>query len=506
MVDRGKLLVAYEMGLGKTPMTIAAIETLRDKGLANNGIVVGIASVKYQWAKEIKKFSDASVLVVDGTPLQRKSQYAEAANYNYVILNYEQVVNDWGYVSKLPRDFVVCDEVTAIKSFKAKRSRRVKRLQTEYLFGLSGQPIENKPEEVYSIMQWIDTSVLGRFDLFDKTFIVRNGFGGVQYYKNLPTFHKALTEAMVRKTQKDPDVAPYMPKVSEQNRYVEFDTAGKRLYKRIAKELLADLAAAQDKFGANFDVMSHYTGQEDPAANAMRGMIMSKLTCLRMLCDDGSMLRLSASRYEKVQAGLAGVSGGSAYAHELEQAGVLAGITRSPKIDATIELIQEILDASPDNKIVVFSFFTPTLNVLQERTQGFTGSVQFKGSMDAKQRDTAKEKFQEDKHCRLFLSSDAGGYGVDLPNANYLINIDLPWSSGRLVQRNSRIIRTSSEFKNVNLINMLMQGSIEERQYDMLVSKKAIASAILDGKGIDTEGKLTLNLKTLTTFLQTTEL
>jgi SNF2 family DNA or RNA helicase len=217
------------------------------------------------------------------------------------------------------------------------------------------------------------------------------------------------------------------------------------------------------------------------------------------------MLRLSADRYEKVQLGQAGVSGGSVYAHELAQGGALASITRAPKIDATVELIEEILDASPENKVVLFSFFTPSLNVLQERIKRFTESVQFKGSMNAIQRDKAKEEFQSNPHCRVFLSSDAGGYGVDLPNANFLINLDLPWSSGRLVQRNSRIIRTSSTFKNVTLINMLMQGSIEERQYDMLTAKKQIAEAILDGKGIDMEGKLTLNLATLTTFLQTSE-
>ena len=77
---------------------------------------------------------------------------------------------------------------------------------------MTGTPIENgKPEELYSIMQFIDPKVLGRFDLFDKTFIVRNHFGGVEKYRNLTTLSKTLATASVRKRQQDPDVAPYLP-------------------------------------------------------------------------------------------------------------------------------------------------------------------------------------------------------------------------------------------------------------------------------------------------------
>jgi SNF2 family DNA or RNA helicase len=95
---------------------------------------------------------------------------------------------------------------------------------------------------------------------------------------------------------------------------------------------------------------------------------------------------------------------------------------------------------------------------------------------------------------------------VDLPNANYLISADLPWSAGKLDQRNARIIRLSSEFEAVTLIYMLMAGSIEERQFDMLAQKQAIASAIVDGKGYDRKtGRLDLDLKTLSAFLQESE-
>jgi SNF2 family DNA or RNA helicase len=123
------------------------------------------------------------------------------------------------------------------------------------------------------------------------------------------------------------------------------------------------------------------------------------------------------------------------------------------------------------------------------------------GDMSNKAKDVAKRRFQTDPKCRLFLSSDAGGYGVDLPQAQYLISYDLPWSAGALAQRNARIIRLSSTFDTVTIFSLLMKGSIEERQYDMLAQKNLIASAVVDGKGADSDGRLVLNLSTLRTFL-----
>lgn len=496
MVDQGKMLVAYEMGLGKTPMTIAAIEELIESGKAYQGIIVVNASLKYQWARQISKFTnDANVLVVDGTKEERYKQYEAAIDgqYEYVILNYEQVVNDWDYVRRLPRDFMVCDEVTAIKSFTSKRSRRIKKLQAPYKYGLTGTPVENKPEELYSILQWLEPSVLGRFDYFDKTFIVRDGFGGVKFYKNLPLFHKRVSSIMVRKTQNDEDVKPYLPTVSDPiNHYVIFDPASRRVYKKIAKELQADLVQAATS-GTGFDLWRHYNGGDD-GMNKLRGQIMSKLGALRMLCDHPELLRISAKAYGKPGAA------GSAYAADLYNRGLLDGLKVAPKMNHCVDTINEILGENDKNKVVLFAFYKPLLRIIQKEVD--YSSVIFDGDMDAKQKDAAKQEFESNPDCRIFLSSDAGGYGVDLPSANYLINYDLPWSAGKLAQRNSRIIRASSEWGSVFLLNMVINGSIEDRLLDMLMQKKAIAAAILDGK-YDKDGRIVLTLDTLTNFLDT---
>jgi SNF2 family DNA or RNA helicase len=124
------------------------------------------------------------------------------------------------------------------------------------------------------------------------------------------------------------------------------------------------------------------------------------------------------------------------------------------------------------------------------------------GGMSAEERDEAKQQFSTDASTRLFLSSDAGGYGVDLPMANYLISYDLPWSSGKLEQREARIIRLSSKFPHVTIATFVMQGSIEERQYEMLQQKRSINEAFVDGKHHDNRGGFDITLSSLSTFLR----
>lgn len=487
------------MGLGKTVITIAAIEQLIEDGEVGGGLIIVPASLKFQWQRMIREFTheEANILVVDGPPKRREEQYRvlRAGEAEYGIITYDQVVNDWEIVRSLPRDYIVIDEATAIKNFQPKRSKRVKRLSARFKWALTGQPIENRAEEVFSIMQWVDPDVLGSFDTFDKTFIIRDGFGRVLRYKNLDTLHNVLDKAMVRRTRDD--VADQLPRVVEESILVDFYPAEAAVYRHIVTDLLVEIQQAMG--WGNFNLYGFYSGADDMIE--ARGRVMSRLTCLRMLCDSPELLRRSADLYDGV-VDVPGIRGGSEYASELKAQNLIGGLKGSPKLQATVELITEILEADPDNKIVLFSFFKHMLDLIEEATAAKTRSVKFTGSMNSQDRDISIQTFKSDPECRLFLSSDAGGYGVDLPQANFLISFDLPWSAGKWDQRNARIIRLSSTFPKVTLISMLMAGSIEERQYDMLQQKSRIGAAVMDGKGIDTKGGLSLTLDSLSEFLR----
>ena len=498
MVSRKNMLVAYEMGLGKTCMTIAAVEEL---ALKKPVLIIALSSLKYQWGKEIAKFSDSTYKVIDGTKSTREKDYLlGASSCNYVITNYESIVNDWDVVSSIEWGGIVCDEATAIKGFRSKRSKKVKELarKVPVRFALTGTPIENgRPEELYSIMQFVDPTLLGRFDLFDQTFIVRNHFGGVQRYRNLSLFHTKMKGASVRKIQTDLDVAPFLPdSIHRDPLYVDFDKYSSKLYNFIAEELSNELYEAQQLLGANFSIFAHY-GMENQAggpADAMRGSIMSKITALRMLCDHPQLLHDSAMRYANND------GEGSSYAHSLMEQGLIKVGASSEKLNALKNYVHDHLETDDEAKVVIFTSYVGMVDLIHEKLGGTT----YTGRMNAKEKEKSKEKFLLDPDCRVFISSDAGGYGVDLPNANLLINYDLPWSAGLTMQRNGRIKRASSRWPMVTIQDLLVKNSIEERQHEMLQQKTSVADAVLDGQGINSKGGIDMTVGSLIGFLQNT--
>ena len=494
MLDRKSLLLTHDMGLGKTITAIATIEELIDSGVAEQVLIICPASVKWQWEKQLKKRTDgALVKVINGNKNERWAQYRiiRRGEVEYTIMNYEQVVSDWDTLRHFTWDAVVCDEITYIKSPSAKRTRHVQRIRSPYRFGLTGQPIENRPEELYHIMKWVDPDVLGPAKVFDSTFVVRNRWGGVKYYKNLGRLRGLMTDAMHRKKRSDPDVKAQMPKIVHEEYLVDFDPATEKVYDQVSLELINVLRGSTAHSGWN--ILDHYTGAGD---SWMNGEVMPRLMALRMLCNHPDLLSYSADLFDDPES-----QAGSQYASNLRSSGELNRLssTRSPKLLVTKEVIEEILDADPKNKIVVFSFFKPMLKLIGSTLK--VGHEYFTGDFTTEEREKARDTFSDDPLCRVLLSSDAGGIGVDLPAANYLISYDLPWSAGKLKQREARIDRISSEWDEITLIKMVMRGSIEEWMLDVLNQKIAVASAWIDGD-YDKQGNFELTAQGLCEFLE----
>jgi len=494
MVNRGQMLLGMVMGAGKTPTTIAATEELADDGEITRCLIIVPSSLKYQWKKELAKFAPrASVAVIDGSKARREKQWRLSISSRYVICNAESLLKDEKKVGKY--DAVVVDEATIIKTRNVKRSRLIKRLGKKvlYRFALTGQPIENRPEELFSIMEFVDRDVLGNFQTFDNTFIVRDHWGKPVRYRNLDVMNNALEDVLIRKTYDD--IKDQLPDIIKQVIAVPFDAKGAKVYNRISDDLLDKLGAAIRKGGGGFNLWAHYNGGEDAQA---QGEIMTRLTTLRMICDNPKLVRLSAANFDNPH-----IKAGSQYASTIVQEGWLTDVKATPKLDVCLEYIEEVLTEDPKNKVVLFSFFKANLALLELKlaAKGFE-SVPFMGGMTSKEKDESKEEFASNPDCRVFLSSDAGGYGVDLPMANYLISYDLPWSSGKLEQREARIIRLSSEFPHVTIATFVMEGSIEERQYEMLQHKKNVNEAFIDGRHQDVQKGMDVDVDSLTTFLR----
>lgn len=498
MVDRGQMLLGLTMGAGKTATSIAAIEYLHTLEEVDRCLVIVPSSLKYQWEREIKKFTNASVSIIDGTPQKRVAQWRTSIASRYVIVNPESLQKDEAILKKQAFQAVVVDEATIIKSPGSKRSRFIKRISKSvlYRFALTGQPIENKPEELFSIMQFVDPEVLGNFKDFDRAFIIRDHFGKPTRYRNLDLMRKLLDPVLIRKTRQD--IADQLPEIIHTLIPVPFDSHSASAYRYISNDLLDQIGKALTTNGKGFNLWAHYNGGGD---NEAQGQIMARLTVLRMLCDNPDLVRLSAQNYDDPDE-----ASGSQYAATIVSQGVLTAVTATPKLDAVVAYIEEVLAEDPKNKVVLFSFFKQNLRLIKAATSKLTNSVLFMGGMDNAERDKAKQQFAHDPNTRLFLSSDAGGYGVDLPMANYLISYDLPWSSGKLEQREARIIRLSSEFSHVTVATFVIQGSIEERQYEMLQQKRSINEAFVDGKHHDVKKGFDITLGSLSEFLRSSSL
>jgi len=495
MVDRGQMLLGLVMGAGKTVTTIACIEQLMEANEVDKCLVIVPSSLKYQWKREIERFTNSTVVVIDGAPKTREKAWRATLSAKYIIVNPETLIRDSSHCLKVNFQSVVVDEATIIKSRVSKRSKMIKKIgkRVHYRFALTGQPIENRPEELFSIMEFVDPDVLGRFDLFDRTFIVRDHYGKATRYRNLKSLHESMSDCMVRKTRED--IADQLPNIIYQTIPVPFDAAGASLYRTISTDLLNELQKVLNTHGAGFNLWKHYN---DPASNEAQGQIMSRLTVLRMLCDNPKLVLNSAAVYANPNK----PNQGSAYADAITKRGFVTPNLGSPKLDAVMDYISQVLDEDPKNKVVLFSFFKENLKIIKTSTSRITNSVLFTGDMSSEEKDEAKQQFGTDPNTRLFLSSDAGGYGVDLPMANYLISYDLPWSSGKLEQREARIIRLSSQFSHVTIATFVMQGSIEERQYEMLQQKRSINEAFVDGKHHDIRGGFDIMLGSLTSFLR----
>lgn len=150
------------------------------------------------------------------------------------------------------------------------------------------------------------------------------------------------------------------------------------------------------------------------------------------------------------------------------------------KLDELQNILEEILNM-PDEKVVIFSQWERmtrlVIPILQEKNIGFE---YLHGGVPGKNRGQLYANFANDKNCKVFLSTDAGGVGLNLQSAAYLINLDIPWNPAVLEQRIGRIYRLGQK-KNVSIINLVSQGSIEHRMLDVLKFKKGIATGILDG-------------------------
>ena len=199
----GRLLLADDMGLGKTAQAIACCDILRQTGRIRRGLIIAPASLKPQWSREWGVFSDLPVDVVDGGPEERHACYAKRRE-GFLIINYEQLLRDLEIVRRWDPELVVLDEAQRIKNWATKTALSVKGLTPRYRLVLTGTPMENRIDELASIVEWVDDMALEpKWRLSSLHSIRTDGRREVVGARNLDTVRERLRHCMVRRLRQD---------------------------------------------------------------------------------------------------------------------------------------------------------------------------------------------------------------------------------------------------------------------------------------------------------------
>ena len=424
-VGAGRAILADDMGLGKTIQGIGTAELLSMHTSISKVLVICPASLKSQWRLEIKKFSNHSCQMVLGSAKERPSQYENDSFFT--ICNYEQVLRDFLSIERVRWDLIILDEGQRIKNWEAKTSRVTKALRSPFALVLSGTPLENRIDELFSVVEFIDDRRLGpAFRFFNRHRVV-NEKGKLLGYKNLDELREKLEPIMLRRTRKQviKDLPPRtnqilrIPPTEEQ---LELQSGHRKIIQTII----------QKSYLTEMDLLR-----------------LQKALLMCRMCANSTFL------VDKQPPG---------YSSKL----------------AELDQLLEQLMAEADRKIVLFSEWTTMLNliepILKEQKLNY---VRLDGSVPQKKRQGLMHRFQNDPDCKVFITTNAGSTGLNLQAANTVINVDLPWNPAVLEQRIGRAHRMGQK-RPVQVFLLVTENTLEENLLATLSAKHELSQAVLD--------------------------
>ncbi len=427
LASRGRALLADDMGLGKTLQAISAASWLNEHAGVKKILIICPASLKHQWAREIEKFTSHSLQIIQGVAENRSVQYR--ADALFFIANYELILRDQSVINEMLKpDLVIVDEAQRIKNWRTKMASAIKLISSRYVFVLSGTPLENRLEDLYSLLQVVDARVLGPLWLCLLEFHVTDERGKVIGYRNLSELRRRIASVMLRRNRSL--VSDQLPDRTEVWLDIPLDKKQVELHNSAmtAAGLLAKIAKRR------------------PLTPGEQNRMMSALQQARMACD-------AAGLVDKETQG-------------------------SPKLDELARLLEELCLQS-NHKVVIFSQWALMTEMVQSlATSMGLGFVRLHGGVPTHKRGELMDKFQQDDAIQLFISTDAGGIGLNLQAATVLINLDMPWNPAVLEQRIARIHRLGQKQK-VQIFLLLAEDSYEQQVAKLVKGKRDLFDNVI---------------------------
>jgi SNF2 family DNA or RNA helicase len=426
---RKNAIIADEMGLGKTIQAIVTAAMKKEVFGFKKTLVICPASLKEQWKKEIEKFTDEKALIVQGFPNEREKQYLDNEHFFYII-NYETVLRDAPAINRAGMDFLILDEVQRAKNYETKTANSLKTLEARHKLAITGTPIENRLIDIFSVMGILEPTFFGplwefsyQHCLFDP-----EKYNKINGYYNLQKLNKKLEEVLIRREKYK--VIDQLPNLVQISIPVKLSPLQADMHASFAKSLSYLI---RKKFLTPYDLQR----------------IMLLLSNMRMVCDSTYLI--------------------DDHTHE------------SPKLDELKHILVEKLDVpNKEYKIIIFSEWVKVHKLIGKMLRDNNiGFVELNGTIPVKTRGELIRKFEKNPQYKVFLSTEAGGTGLNLQVANTLINFELPWNPARKNQRIGRIDRIGQKSAKLTIYNFITKLSIEEQIASGLIVKQNLFDGVL---------------------------
>ena len=418
--------LADDMGLGKTLQALALLLTRQHLGPA---LVIAPTSVVSNWADEASKFATGlNVQLYRGT--NRADCLANLGKSDVLVTSYAIAVRDGELLKNHAFATLVIDEAQSVKNATTRRFRAVRDLVADFRVALTGTPVENHLGELWAIFRLVAPGLLGSWERFREKFahpIERD-----RSARRQAALARVVRPFLLRRTKRE--VAPELPPRTEMNHLVELGPAERRLYESARIEALESLAGR---------------AKTNSAEEGKRRMIvLAALTKLRLLaCHPRLVLKDS--------------------------------VAPSAKLTALADLLAELKEEG--HRALVFSQFTSFLDLVEPHLQGLGFSVlRLDGSTPAELRSERVAAFQARKAGVFLISLRAGGTGLNLTAASYVIHLDPWWNPAVEDQATDRAHRIGQD-KPVTVIRLVANGTVEEKVLGMHAEKRKLAASILEG-------------------------
>ncbi|MEH2166150.1 MAG: DEAD/DEAH box helicase [Nostoc sp.] len=425
--------LADDMGLGKTIQFIAFLLHLKEQDvLENPTLLVCPTSVLGNWEREVNKFAPSlKILQYHGDKRPKGKAFLEAVKkHDLIVTSYSLLHRDIKSLQSISWQIIVLDEAQNVKNPEAKQSKAVRQLEATFRIALTGTPVENRLQELWSILDFLNPGYLGNKQFFQRRFAMPiEKYGDTA---SLTQLRSLVQPFILRRLKSDRDIIQDLPDKQEMTVFCGLTGEQAALYQQVVEQSLVEIESAEGL--------------------QRRGMILALLIKLKQICNHPAQYLKQAT---------------------LEQ-------HNSAKLLRLEEMLEEVL--AEGDRALIFTQFAEWGKLLKPYLEKQLGREIFflYGSTSKKQREEMIDRFQHDPQGPpiMILSLKAGGVGLNLTRANHVFHFDRWWNPAVENQATDRVFRIG-QTRNVQVHKFVCTGTLEEKIHDMIESKKQLAEQVV---------------------------